>query len=122
MEDAVADLCWLGLAKQITNSAEAAAAVKAAEISEQDQERIGMMRHTDSGKGALRAGTGTKQTCFLRHFRLKRIFLPRQARDKHRKSRGENTFLQAIAAIPPRHAVSSGKRVFLRHFILQMIF
>ena len=64
----MADLCWLGLAKQITNSAEAAAAVKAAEISEQDQERIGMMRHTDSGKGALRAGTGTKRNVFFAPF------------------------------------------------------
>ena len=49
-----------------------------------------------TGPEGVTAGTQRgAEACFLRHFILKTIFLPRQARDKYRKSGGKTRFLSA---------------------------
>jgi hypothetical protein len=42
--------------------------------------------------------TEGKKTCFLRHFILKMITLPRQARDKHRESTQKETRFHIVDA------------------------
>ena len=49
----------------------------------QQQERAVPQRRSDGDSSSLLGGAETR---FLRHFVLKMIFLPRQARDKHGKS------------------------------------
>jgi hypothetical protein len=78
----------------------------------------GQYHHRNSAQG-LRARLLVRERVFAMQFILKTTFLPRQARDKRRKSREKNTFLQGAAATTLEVVVQQHQRELPRGARLQ---
>ena len=68
---------------------------------------------------SLRIDFNARERVFAMQFILTTTFLPRQARDKRRKSRGKNTFLQGAAATTLEVVVQQHQRELPRGARLQ---